>query len=193
MLVSAINETLAILGMPTLSDEQAYNSTSMTPDQTFKYLFGDRAVEAKEKFYGILRNYPMDELQPLDGVTEFLSHCKNSGYTMGVVSNKNGPMLRQEVNHLQFDGYFSVVIGAGDSSDAKPNPAPAIAALDQLGRQAGHDVWFIGDNLVDWQCANAAGCQAVRIWPNPKHLEMVPEGTVSVDNFTNLRDIMEKL
>ena len=193
LLCSAINETLKSLDMPVLSLEAAYESTSMTPDQTFRYLFGDHAVEAKKIFYDILKDYPMDELVILDGVEGFLDYCLESGYAMALVSNKNGPMLRREVKHLGLESYFKAIVGSGDASEGKPSSAPALKALGQMNRLAGKDVWLIGDNIVDWQCANAAGCQPVRIWPNNKDFGDLPNGTVSVENFLNLRDIIENL
>jgi phosphoglycolate phosphatase len=115
------------------------------------------------------------------------------GYKMAVVSNKNSLMLRREIEHFGFDNFFGAIVGADDVEDSKPSPTPAITALEKLDTKAGQDVWFVGDNVVDWMCANAASCQPVRIWPNEKQSISIPKGTLSVKNFENLRDIIEKL
>ncbi len=51
----------------------------------------------------------------------------------GVVSNKAGKFLRAEVVHLGWSPHFGAVVGAGDARADKPDPAPILMALEQLG------------------------------------------------------------
>ena len=41
------------------------------------------------------------------------------------------------------------MIGAGDASADKPDPAPILLALDRLGRTADRSVWYLGDTALD--------------------------------------------
>ena len=80
---------------------------------------------------------------------------------MGVVSNKQGPLLRAEALHLGWDRHFGPLIGAGDAAADKPSPAPILMALDALGLSPAPDIWYIGDTALDMQAARAAGLRAV--------------------------------
>ena len=59
-----------------------------------------------------------------------------AAWPQGVVSNKAGRYLRAEVTHLGWAPHFGAVVGAGDASADKPDPAPILLALDRLGRAA---------------------------------------------------------
>ena len=52
------------------------------------------------------------------------------------MSNKVGNFLRAEVAHLGWADHFRAVIGAGDATADKPDPAPIHLALQQLGYRA---------------------------------------------------------
>ena len=80
---------------------------------------------------------------------------------MGVVSNKQGPLLRAEALHLGWDQHFGPLIGAGDATADKPNPAPILMALESLGLSPASDIWYVGDTALDMQAARAAGVRAV--------------------------------
>ena len=52
---------------------------------------------------------------------------------------------------------------AGDAKADKPDPAPIILALGNLGAMAGADVWYLGDTASDMQAARAAGVTGVLV------------------------------
>ena len=82
---------------------------------------------------------------------------------MGVVSNKAGQYLRAEVVHLGWEAHFGPVVGAGDAPADKPDPAPILMALEQLGFPASPEVWYLGDTALDMIAAKAAGVTAVLV------------------------------
>jgi len=84
-------------------------------------------------------------------------------WPLGVVSNKAGKYLRAEVVHLGWSSYFGPVIGAGDARADKPDPAPILLALEQLGCPADASVWYLGDTALDMRAAQAAGVTAVLV------------------------------
>ena len=86
-----------------------------------------------------------------------------AAWPQGVVSNKTGRYLRAEVAHLGWAAHFGAVVGAGDASADKPDPAPIRLALDRLGACGGPSVWYLGDTALDMQAARAAGVTAVLI------------------------------
>ena len=58
-------------------------------------------------------------------------------WPQGVVSNKDGEFVREEVRHLGWAPLLPVVIGAGDAAADKPDPDPILLALERMACRAG--------------------------------------------------------
>lgn len=97
-------------------------------------------------------------LLPNDNVHELLELLHNNDIKMGIVSNKHGTRLREEVKSLGFARYFAVVLGKGDTLENKPSPEPIIAALESMGIAPGERVFFVGDSATDVVSARRANC-----------------------------------
>ena len=122
-------------------------------------MFGERWEDARDVFYSSLTQNHLDHVTPMPGIEAVLR--AGTGLRQGVVSNKNGAFLRREVAHLGWSGFFGPIVGAGDAAADKPDPAPLLLALSQMGVAAGPSVWYVGDTALDMQAANAAGVTAV--------------------------------
>ena len=116
---------------------------------------------ARDIFYAEVRARHLAVLTPMPGAAEALAAVAASGLPQGVISNKQGPLLRAEAAHLGWAAHFGCLVGAGDAAADKPDPAPFRLALAALGLQAGPAVWYVGDTALDMQAARAAGCTAV--------------------------------
>jgi phosphoglycolate phosphatase len=124
-------------------------------------MFGDQWERARDIFYDTLTHKHLDHVTPMPGVPELL--LAGTPWPQGVVSNKAGAFLRREVVHLGWSSFFGPVVGAGDAVADKPDPAPLLLALSQMGRSASADIWYMGDTALDMQAARAAGLTAVLI------------------------------
>jgi phosphoglycolate phosphatase len=89
------------------------------------------------------------------------------GVRLGVVSNKNGRFLREEVQHLGWTGHFDRVVGATDAPADKPSPTPVLLVLQTINIAPGETVWLVGDAPVDVECAMNAGCAPVLLRNEP--------------------------
>jgi phosphoglycolate phosphatase len=67
------------------------------------------------------------------------------------------------VAHLGWAAHFGAVVGAGDASADKPDPAPIRLALDSMGCAVDTSVWYLGDTALDMAAARAAGVTAVLV------------------------------
>jgi phosphoglycolate phosphatase len=121
-------------------------------------LFGDLAEKGERVFYEYVTKTHLENLKILEGADTLLTTLKNQGIYLGIVSNKDGHHLRKEVNHLGWDSHFTQIIGARDTDADKPSPIPVLAALKNSPIIPSHDVWFVGDSIVDVHCARASGC-----------------------------------
>ncbi len=111
----------------------------------------------------MIRRTHLDFLTPLDGAEALLQQLAAESLYLGVVSNKNGDLLRDEADHLGWRKYFSHIVGATDAERDKPDPAPLLMALQDFAGDAGREIWFIGDAVSDMECAKRGGATAVLI------------------------------
>jgi phosphoglycolate phosphatase len=160
-ITAALNAAFAMFGHALWTVDDTRNRVRVSLRESFPVMFGDRWEDARDIFYATLTDRHLDHIQPMPGVPDVLG--AGLRWPQGVVSNKAGAFLRREAVHLGWSRYFGAVIGAGDATADKPDPAPIHLALSQLGRTADPSVWYMGDTALDMQAARAAGVTAVLI------------------------------
>lgn len=161
-ILAAYNDVMIAFGQPpVLTPEEGRLRIRRSMRDTFPELFGDRWQEAALYFKSAYAARHLDLLTAMDGAADLLDLLARAGVPVGVVSNKQGPFLRAEAGHLGWTGRFTALVGAGDAVRDKPDPAPVAMALAPMAVAAGPDVWFVGDALVDMDCATAAGCTGI--------------------------------
>ncbi len=157
-IVECYQDTFAALGQTPWTAEEVRRRAHGSLRDVFPVLFGARAEEAEQVFYGTFRRIHLQRLEPLPGAAALLAHCSDAGCYVAVVSNKVGDNLRAEVAHLGWDRWISRAVGAKDATRDKPAPDPIHLALAGTGIAPDHDVWMVGDTPADLECAHAAGC-----------------------------------
>ncbi len=65
------------------------------------------------------------------------------------------------MEHLGWQPYFAQLVGADDAARDKPHPDPVHLALEGSNIQPGEHVWFIGDTVIDLECAQNTQCTPV--------------------------------
>lgn len=157
------NAVFESFGMIRWTEDETRSRAHGSLRDYFPVLFGERWEEARDVFYGTFNACHLETLRPLDGAAELLRDLVARGVHLAVVSNKVGSYLRAEVGHLGWDRLFAKVVGATDAARDKPAPDPVTIALSGAGLRPDDSVWFIGDTVVDLQCAHATGCVPVLI------------------------------
>lgn len=157
----SLNVTLEAMGHKAWSMDEVRASVKHSMRDAFPELFGDRWKEAAELYQTTYRSMHLEALTPLSGALEVLDIIKARGIYCAVVSNKRGPSLRAEAEHLAWAHYFAKTIGADDAARDKPHADPAIMALDGSDITPGKHVWFIGDTGADLGCAENLGATAI--------------------------------
>ena len=125
---------------------------------SFPGLFGERWTEAREIFYKAFERSHIERLVPISGASELLAALSAAGIDMAVLSNKTGRYLRDEVAHLDWQGYFAATVGAGDAERDKPARQALELALGPLDCEPGESVWIVGDSGIDLEIAHRTGC-----------------------------------
>jgi phosphoglycolate phosphatase len=158
---AALNHCLREMGHDEWPLERVKSNVKKSMRDAFPEMFGDKWEDAAHIYQAHYRSIHLDDLQPLEGAVELLDFLKKQPIYVALVSNKRGPTLRLEAENLGWSHYFDRLIGATDADRDKPDPAPALLALNGSGIAPARDVWFIGDTVIDLECANNLGATAV--------------------------------
>jgi len=160
-IAAALNAAFTAFAMPEWTVADTRERVRVSLRDSFPVMFGAEWERARDIFYDTLAERHLHHVRPMPGAAEALD--AGAPWPQGVVSNKAGRFLRAEVAHLGWAGHFRAVVGAGDASADKPDPAPIVLALDRLGRTADRSVWYLGDTALDMEAARAAGVTAVLV------------------------------
>jgi phosphoglycolate phosphatase len=156
----ALVVTFEAMGHPPWSLDETKERVRRSLRDSFPALFGGRWEEARRLYLETFTSIHLERLTALSDAETLLSSLAADGYYLAVVSNKTGPILRREAEHLGWTPYFRRLVGAGDADADKPDPAPVHAALAGSGI-APSAAWFVGDTALDMECAEQAGCVPV--------------------------------
>jgi phosphoglycolate phosphatase len=159
-IAAGLNAAFDRFGLPRWTLEEVRGRVRRSLRETFPEMFGAGWEEARDIFYAEVRARHLAVLTPMPGAGEAVAAIAALGLPQGVISNKQGPLLRAEAAHLGWAPRFRILIGAGDAALDKPDPAPFQLALPALGLPAGA-VWYVGDTALDMEAARRAGCTAV--------------------------------
>ncbi|MBR0673114.1 HAD family hydrolase [Neoroseomonas soli] len=157
---AGLNAAFRAFGLPEWDRTQVLANVRRSLRESFPPLFGAEWEKAREIFYAEVRARHLDVVVPIPGAAAALAAAGRVA-RQGVVSNKQGPLLRAEAVHLGWAGHFGALVGAGDAVRDKPDAAPLLMALEALGVPPSPEVWYVGDTALDMQAARAAGCRAV--------------------------------
>lgn len=160
-IAAALNAAFAEFAMPAWTIADTKQRVRVSLRDSFPAMFGAEWERARDIFYSTLTEHHLRHVMPMPGVADALT--AGAPWPQGVVSNKPGHYLRAEVVHLGWSGHFGTVIGAGDAPADKPDAAPIVMALAQLGFTPDRSVWYLGDTALDMQAARAAGVTAVLV------------------------------
>lgn len=156
----ALNMTLQHMEHPAWSIEKVKSNVTKSMRDSFPEMFAERWEEAALHYQQSYRSINLQSLVALDGAEAMLAEAARVA-KLGVVSNKRGDSLRKELQHIGWEKYFGTAVGAGDAARDKPAGDPAHMALKAMGMPESACVWFVGDTVVDIECAKHIGATAV--------------------------------
>jgi phosphoglycolate phosphatase len=180
----ALNFLMTAMEKPLWTIAETRERVRLSLRDAFPAIFGERWEEARDIYIDRFRAIHLARLTPLPGRDAMLRALAADGHYLAVVSNKTGPVLRGEADHLGWSGLFGSIVGAGDAHTDKPHCAPVELALQPSGIPPGPDVWFVGDTAVDMECALASGCAPVLLGaaePDSEFAQFPPVLTVADD------------
>jgi pyrophosphatase PpaX len=107
------------------------------------------------------------------GVVAMIRAIEAAGCVLGLVTSKNHGGALRGLKAIGLEDAMTIVIGADDVTQPKPDPEPVHLALERLGASAATCL-FVGDSRHDMFCGKAAGVATAGITWGPfdrAHLE----------------------
>ncbi|WP_281825867.1 phosphoglycolate phosphatase [Jannaschia rubra] len=104
---------------------------------------------------------------PLQGTTAYpgaqalLADLHGRGMRLGLCTNKPAGPARAVLDALGL-GPFGAVAGGDSLPQRKPDAAPLLHVISELGSTADRTL-YVGDSITDWQTAQAAGVRYVHV------------------------------
>ncbi|AIL65142.1 phosphoglycolate phosphatase [Rickettsiales bacterium Ac37b] len=176
-----------ILPTPEITNK-LYTHKSMR--EVLPEIFGNRWQEAAQIYQTTYRKLRENNLFLLPLAKEVLLFLRQNPYIhIGVVSNKIGTSLREEVSLLQLDTFFTKLIGSQDTTHDKPSVMPVLAALEGSNIEIGQEVWLIGDSVIDIECAHNANCTPI-LYGNTSKSSVDYKPSLHVQNHQEFLDIL---
>ena len=188
----ALSVTFKEMGRTPWTLEEAKDRVRASARDSFPVIFGAESDIATKIFYDTYNANHLSVLTPLPFAKELLESLKRANVYLAIVSNKQGVILRKEVKHLGWEGYFGQIVGANDAAQDKPDPMVIDLALEDSHFRPDQSVWFVGDTDIDLQCAHNAKCSPVLVRPTPP-VKGEFNGIEPAQYFASCRDIMNSL
>jgi HAD superfamily hydrolase (TIGR01549 family) len=145
-----------------------------------------------EQIFPQVSNYMNEQYKPQDrvipGVLETLKRLRIAGFSLGVISNRTKPYLEQ-LKALDLEGYFELIVAAGEIKAWKPEPEIFLHALREMNLKAEETI-YVGDNyFADVVGARRAGLQPVLV--DPERIFSDP-GCAVLNSVSDLPDLLEQ-
>ena len=159
----AYKETLKKLGLKKKSRGEIIKNAKYSLRETFPRVFKDDWKKAKKIFYVVFKKIHLQKIKPIPKVEKILKIIKEKKITCGVISNKDGNVLRKEINKLGWKKYFKIVVGANEAKKDKPSKYPLLLTLNKISLKPNRNIWYVGDNEIDVEFAKKNKCSSIFI------------------------------
>lgn len=116
----------------------------------------DEAVIAHRKF----QTENLSLVNAFEGVAELLASLQSDGIALAAVTSRSKLTAQPSLELTQLEKFLGAVVAAEDAPTLKPDPAPLLLALKQLGKTVDR-AWMVGDTPTDIQAGRALGMHTV--------------------------------
>lgn len=162
--VGAHNHVRTSFNLSPWTKDDIFSSSSQSSRELYPKIYGDKSDEALKVLFTYIAEHNLKGAIPYQGAAELLEMIQKNNIAQGVVSNKGHDPLVKVVQHLNWQNYFSAVVGAGYCKKDKPDAAPLLKAISLISPDLSPaEVLYVGDSETDLLCATNTGCDAVLI------------------------------
>ncbi len=177
--------TCSVFGQGPVSPETVQKHIGLTLRTQLAVYLGPQSPEKMEEIVAEHMRYQLsiyrDYLRLFPGVKEGLAELKGRGKRMAIVSSRFRSSLDLYLSELGVFDFFDVLVTPESTQKHKPDPEPALRALDLLQCPADRAL-FVGDAEFDILCGARAGMDtAFVLWSrnDPTTLPISPTYLIS--------------
>ncbi len=116
----------------------------------------DGLLPLVQDFIALYREELTTRTEVYEGGRELLERLHGEGRRLGICTNKNHKLTVEILQQLDLIKYFGSVLGEREGRARKPDPAPLLEVVAELGASP-QDALMAGDSEADVACARAAG------------------------------------
>jgi phosphoglycolate phosphatase len=116
---------------------------------------GDGLMPLVEEFIALYRENLTTNTTIYEGGRELLAQLHSEGRRLGICTNKNHELTVEILQQLDLLKYFGSVLGEREGRPRKPDPAPLLEVVAELGASP-QNALMAGDSEADVACARAA-------------------------------------
>jgi HAD superfamily hydrolase (TIGR01509 family) len=184
-------ETIGELGADPVDPHEWEQRTSGVPNRTiFAEMLGVPTeqiadwVEWKEAAY---RRLSIGKIEPIRGFVKFLNEARNDGVRLGMATGAGPENIRFNLAAMELESAFSVIVGANDVVNGKPDPEVFLTTAAKLGVPPSGCVVF-EDAPLGIEAARRAGMQIVALTTmlHAAELSALPGVGVVIDDYTQI-------
>ncbi len=157
----AYNETLFQMGFEKQKKRKTLEESKYSLRSFFPKKFKNNWIKAKKIFYKEFCKIHLNKLKSYSGSEKLLKNIKKKNIVMGIISNKDGNLLRKECKSLGWNKYFKIIIGANDAKEDKPSKYPFLLALKKISKKPSKKIWYVGDSDIDIIFAKRMECFSI--------------------------------
>ena len=194
-IVLTMRQTLERMGRPVAEEDAIAATIGLPLEEGFRQLLpgiSDTETFSLAKMYREIfeanRKWLVPKLFP--GVAETLKSLVSKGYTLSIASSRMTRSLKGFLCDMEIDSLISYVLGADSGTLPKPDPAPVLKTLSDLGFSP-EETLVVGDMPVDILMGKRAGTLACGVtYGNSCRNDLLSAGADHIiDTFPELLDL----
>jgi len=115
------------------------------------------------------------------GASELLTTLSDRGFRLGLLTRSSETFCRQALLRTQLASYFAYLRSRSAAGPAKPSPEALLLLLKDMEIPIDRAL-YVGDHLLDAECARRARVRFYAVMPDPSEAEAT-HSTMSEDRF----------
>ena len=193
LIVSTMQQTLSVLGLPARSDEACASMIGLPLRQTFTDLIpmDDETADLCDKTY---RELFMQNNKP--GIVKLFPHVRETIaelYAMGIIinvaSSRGRDTLVSFLDEMGLMMYISKVVSSQDVEQAKPAPDMVYVIMEHSEAEK-EDVLMVGDTVFDIGMGKNAGVKTCGVTYGNGKIDELSHADYIINDFAQLLDIV---
>ena len=193
LIVSTMQQTLSVLGLPARSDEACASMIGLPLRQTFTDLIpmDDETADLCDKTY---RELFMQNNKP--GIVKLFPHVRETIaelYAMGIIitvaSSRGRDTLVSFLDEMGLMMYISKVVSSQDVEQAKPAPDMVYVIMEHSEAEK-EDVLMVGDTVFDIDMGKNAGVKTCGVTYGNGKIDELSHADSIINDFAQLLDIV---